>query len=561
MRTLTFSVAIAAALLVAFPGTAPATVAAIAGGSDSVDCRYPGRDHDPLVPLLSRMNRYFEQHETEGVTIDSRFVLNYTEAVRLSVVSQLLAYDELCKIAPSRRLRQDLVDHADFLLRNFDVVRSQTPFDGMLGSSLLGAYAVTRNPAYLAQGKVIVDQLQATPTWELILNGGLMAAIALADYARITGDAAAAQKTQDILAMLPGFQNADGSFPHWCSGSEDVHYTDWMSMELILLERTTGDPLIPPALERMHDFMETRIDGAGRTRYEEPCDDYPGCTRYYYSIASGCSYDYDTRAWTNELGYSVLLLDHFRSPKYWAVTSFLDALENGGAIPDKWDFWPPPGDPYYPWAIADTSVVNMSVIFWSLACALTGRVSAISTELAWALDAGEDDPDQSEAIVLRERHAPRRCGARVHSWGLADSLFAAGANPALPCSPEPETGASASERPAPVRPAGGRLGMAAPAAVSGLPASLRIATILPNPVRRDCEVRFELPAPAGVSLAIFDASGRRVRDLVSGPRAAGEGLARWDRRDAGGVACPSGVYFLRLRAGGETRSARLLVLR
>jgi len=55
--------------------------------------------------------------------------------------------------------------------------------------------------------------------------------------------------------------------------------------------------------------------------------------------------------------------------------AFLLSLERGGTFPDLYGYWPPPDDPEYPWTIADTSVVNMSVIFWVLATEITDRVA------------------------------------------------------------------------------------------------------------------------------------------------------------------------------------------
>src|SRR5262249_45420115 len=135
-------------------------------------------------------------------------------------------------------------------------------------------------------------------------------------------------------------------------------------------------PGLGSMLDHMRGFLDARIDAHGVTQYVDSCADYPGCVIPYYSIASGCTIDYDTRAWTNELGYSALLFDHFRSPTYDGVMRFLRSLEHGGTFADKWDFWGPTSDPYYPWTAADTSVINTSLIFWSLASVLSGRHDA-----------------------------------------------------------------------------------------------------------------------------------------------------------------------------------------
>ena len=458
---------------------------------------------DPLLPLVHRMDQYFQQHEADGVTMDSRYSINPSEAIRMSVVCQALGYAELCKIHPSARFRREVAERADYLIAHLDLIRSQTPFDGMLGYSLLEAYAVTREPRFLAGGQTMMDELMAIPTSECVLNGGLMVAMATADHWRLTGDASAQQKAHDILAQLPPYQNSDGSFPHWCLGSEDIHYTGWMAQELNLIQRITGDSLIEPILGRMLTFMDGRVDTTGHSSYSGPCPGIPNCTQYYYSRASGCSYDYDTRGWTVEPAYNALLFDRFNSAKYLPTMRFLDSLENGGTFPDVWGYWPPPSDPEYPWTIADTSVANMSINFWVMACIVTERTD---------IPGGEFTADDGDANPM---------------GGLPPPL------------PHPPPGGAG----------------------TGPPERLEPQATSPNPAREECRLRFVLPRAGPVSLSIYDAGGRRVRELVSEALEPGEHVVRWDLRDAAGVGCRSGLYFARLEARGEVHLSRVLVLR
>jgi hypothetical protein len=244
----------------------------------------------------------------------------------------------------------------------------------MLACSLLGAYEITRQTRFLDAGSAVMTDLLAIPTSECILNGGLMVAMATAEYARLTSSTEAGQKTHDIIAQLAPFQNADGSFPHWCGGSRDIHYTAWMAMELIHIERMLHDPGIAPFLSTMSTFLEGRIAADGRSIYEQSCPDYPGCMEYFYSRATGCDYDLDSRGWTVEPAYCGLLFDHQGSEKYPLVMSFLDSLETGGTVADLYGYWPPASDPEYPWTTADTSVVCMSIIFWTLSTVVADRV-------------------------------------------------------------------------------------------------------------------------------------------------------------------------------------------
>ncbi len=87
------------------------------------------------------------------------------------------------------------------------------------------------------------------------------------------------------------------------------------------------------------------------------------------------------------------------------------------------------------------------------------------------------------------------------------------------------------------------------------PTRLWLAPALPNPSRGQALVRFSLPRPGRVELALFDLRGRRVRTLLRGFRDAGEqewvvstrGLAR-------------GSYLLRLRTPAGVRTEKLLLL-
>jgi flagellar hook capping protein FlgD len=338
---------------------------------------------DPLVPMLRRIDRYLQRSEQDGVVLDWRWVINETEAVRLSIQPQLLGYVELYRWHPTDRIRQDIVDRADYLLARFDQVRSSTVFDGMLGYCFFEAFDVTGDTRYFDAGRAVIAELESISRSELILNGGLMAAMAFAANYALTGDVVSEGLAKTAIASLPPYQHEDGCFPHWCYGTRDISYTDWMAMELILIQRRLDDPTIAPILQKIEAFMETRVDSTGDTSYEAPCPDEQGCTIYYWSVASGCDIDYDTRAFTNELGYSALLFDHFHSPKYRDVMRFMRAHEKEGTWADKWNFWPDPSDPYYVWTAADTSVVNISLNFWCLAAALPGRSDGA---VAWGPD-------------------------------------------------------------------------------------------------------------------------------------------------------------------------------
>ena len=84
---------------------------------------------------------------------------------------------------------------------------------------------------------------------------------------------------------------------------------------------------------------------------------------------------------------------------------------------------------------------------------------------------------------------------------------------------------------------------------------------VPNPFNPETTVRFMLELPAHVSLEIYDTRGRWVRTLVDGDRVPGLHEVRWDGTNGSGSTVASGVYFYRMRAGDQTFSRRMVLLK
>src|SRR5262245_66628338 len=74
----------------------------------------PRPPQDPLAGMIHRVDAFLHRAEAEGVTRDPRSFGNASEEIRLSVVSQLLAYCELYRAFPSAAHYQDIVARADF---------------------------------------------------------------------------------------------------------------------------------------------------------------------------------------------------------------------------------------------------------------------------------------------------------------------------------------------------------------------------------------------------------------------------------------------------------------
>ena len=95
-----------------------------------------------------------------------------------------------------------------------------------------------------------------------------------------------------------------------------------------------------------------------------------------------------------------------------------------------------------------------------------------------------------------------------------------------------------------------------------LPGEFSLAPPAPNPFRGVTSLRFGLSQPARVELGVYDVAGRRVWSAQeAGNLSAGFHSVLWDGTRTRGAPLPSGLYFVRLVAGREVRSQRVLLLR
>jgi flagellar hook assembly protein FlgD len=94
-----------------------------------------------------------------------------------------------------------------------------------------------------------------------------------------------------------------------------------------------------------------------------------------------------------------------------------------------------------------------------------------------------------------------------------------------------------------------------------VPRVLSLRGPYPNPFNPSAAFELDLPAGGQVRLAVYDVGGRRVRSLEDGLAPAGRHRITWDGRDDRGRPVASGVYWLRLEAGGERRVLRGVLVR
>lgn len=94
------------------------------------------------------------------------------------------------------------------------------------------------------------------------------------------------------------------------------------------------------------------------------------------------------------------------------------------------------------------------------------------------------------------------------------------------------------------------------------PRSVALHTNIPNPFNPVTTIRYDLPAPAPVYLAVYDVSGRLVQTLVDEPGlAAGRHEITWEGRNSRGGEARSGAYFCRIKTGDKSLTRKMTLIR
>lgn len=83
----------------------------------------------------------------------------------------------------------------------------------------------------------------------------------------------------------------------------------------------------------------------------------------------------------------------------------------------------------------------------------------------------------------------------------------------------------------------------------------------PNPFSTTAEFALGLPRDAEVTMEIFDVAGRVVASRSMGAMEKGWGKVTLEARDNAGQQLPSGVYFYRVKAAGETLTRKMVIAR
>lgn len=94
-----------------------------------------------------------------------------------------------------------------------------------------------------------------------------------------------------------------------------------------------------------------------------------------------------------------------------------------------------------------------------------------------------------------------------------------------------------------------------------IPVDFRLTGNYPNPFNQMTTIEFTLPGTGFTNLVIYNITGQKVRELVSGQFALGIHTAVWDGRDTFGNAVSSGIYFSHLKLGDKAVTRQMMLLK
>jgi hypothetical protein len=89
-----------------------------------------------------------------------------------------------------------------------------------------------------------------------------------------------------------------------------------------------------------------------------------------------------------------------------------------------------------------------------------------------------------------------------------------------------------------------------------LPQAFSLSPPYPNPFNAQVTIEYALPNEAAVLLSLFDIQGRKVATLTEGTKPAGFHRLIWDAKEM-----PSGMYFVRLKAGEFTETRKMTLVK
>lgn len=83
----------------------------------------------------------------------------------------------------------------------------------------------------------------------------------------------------------------------------------------------------------------------------------------------------------------------------------------------------------------------------------------------------------------------------------------------------------------------------------------------PNPFNPATTIPYTIERESDVTMTVYDMAGREIRKVAEGQKTTGSYTAVWNGTDGQGFQVPSGVYLVRLQAGKEIQTKKMILTR
>ena len=89
-----------------------------------------------------------------------------------------------------------------------------------------------------------------------------------------------------------------------------------------------------------------------------------------------------------------------------------------------------------------------------------------------------------------------------------------------------------------------------------LPREFALFPVYPNPFNPSTKIKFTLPKTSKVEIDVYNVAGRFIGNLLNAKKESGTYILTWDASNM-----PSGMYFIRIKAGNFIKTRRSLLLK
>ena len=96
---------------------------------------------------------------------------------------------------------------------------------------------------------------------------------------------------------------------------------------------------------------------------------------------------------------------------------------------------------------------------------------------------------------------------------------------------------------------------------SGIPSDFTLSQNYPNPFNPTTVIKYQVPSPAAVEVAVYNVLGERVATLVNEMQAAGYYTIEWNGRDSRNTPVATGMYIYTMKAGDFSAVKKMMLVK